>query len=157
VSERTDAQKDLARNRQAFHLYEIGERFEAGMVLLGPEVKSIREGKVQLKDAYARVEGGEVWLHQCHVSPYSHHTHEGLTPIDPMRKRKLLLHKQEILKLQGRVDERGLSLVPLRLFLAKGKIKCELGLGRGKKLYDKKAALKERELDREQARAMKER
>jgi SsrA-binding protein len=157
VSERTEAQRDLARNRQAFHLYEIGERYEAGMVLLGPEVKSIREGKVQLKEAYARVEGGEVWLYQCHVSPYSHHTHESLTPIDPMRKRKLLLHKQEILKLKGRVEERGLSLVPLRVFLAKGKIKCELGLGRGKKLYDKKEALKERDLDREQARAMRER
>ena len=157
MSERTDAQKDLARNRQAFHLYEIGDRFEAGLVLLGPEVKSIREGKVQLKDAYARVEGGEVWLYQCHVSPYSHHTHEGLTPIDPMRKRKLLLHKKEILKLVGKVDEKGLSLVPLRLFLSRGKIKCELGLGRGKKLYDKKDALKERDLDREQARAMRER
>jgi SsrA-binding protein len=157
VSDRTDAQKDLARNRQAFHLYEIGERFEAGLVLLGPEVKSIREGKVQLKEAYARIEGGEAWLYQCHVSPYSHHTHESLTPIDPMRKRKLLLHTKEITKLKGRVDEKGLSLVPLRIFLSNGKIKLEIGVGRGKKLYDKKEALKERELDREQARAMKER
>jgi SsrA-binding protein len=157
VSERTEAQKDLARNRQAFHLYEIGDRFDAGMVLLGPEVKSIREGKVQLKDAYARIEGGEAWLYQCHVSPYHHHTHDALTPIDPLRKRKLLLHKKEILKLRGKVDEKGLSLIPLRIFLSRGKIKCELGLGKGKKLFDKKEALKERDLDREQARAMRER
>ena len=157
MTERTDAQKDLARNRQAFRLYEIGERFEAGLVLLGPEVKSIREGKVQLKEAYARIEGGEAWLYQCHVSPYSHHTHESLTPIDPMRKRKLLLHTKEIVKLKGKVDEKGLSLVPLRIFVSHGKIKLEIGVGRGKKLYDKKEALKERELDREQARAMKER
>lgn len=157
MTERTDAQKDLARNRQAFHLYEISDRFEAGMVLLGPEVKSIREGKVQLKDAYARIEGGEAWLYQCHVSPYHHNTHDALTPIDPMRKRKLLLHKKELLKLTGKVDEKGLSLVPLKIFLSRGKIKCELGLGKGKKLYDKKDALKERDLDREQARAMRER
>lgn len=157
MSERTEAHKDLARNRQAFHLYEIGDRFEAGLVLLGPEVKSIREGKVQLKDAYARIEGGEVWLYQCHVSPYVYHTHEGLTPIDPMRKRKLLLHGKEIEKLTGKVEEKGLALVPLRLFLLRGKIKCEIGVGKGKKLYDKKDALKERDLDREQARAMRER
>jgi SsrA-binding protein len=157
VSERTEAQKDLARNRQAFHLYEIGDRFDAGMVLLGPEVKSIREGKVQLKDAYARIEGDEAWLYQCHVSPYHHNTHDSLMPIDPLRKRKLLLHKKEILKLVGKVQEKGLSLVPLRIFLCRGKIKCELGVGKGKKLYDKKDALKEKDLDREQARAMKER
>lgn len=157
MSERTEAQKDLARNRQAFHLYEIGDRLDAGMVLLGPEVKSIRQGKVQLKDAYARIEGGEAWLYQCHVSPYDHNTHDSLTPLDPLRKRKLLLHKKEILKLVGKVQEKGLSLVPLRIFLCRGKIKCELGVGKGKKLYDKKEALKERDLDREQARAMRER
>jgi len=157
VSERTEAQKDLARNRQAFHLYEISDRFDAGMVLLGPEVKSIRQGKVQLKDAYARVEGGEAWLYQCHISPYEYHTHDSLTPVDPLRKRKLLLHKKEILKLLGKVQEKGLSLVPLRIFLSRGKIKCELGVGKGKKLYDKKEAIKERDLDREQARAMRER
>ncbi len=149
--------KDLARNRQAFHLYDIQDRFEAGMVLLGPEVKSIREGKIQLKDAYARVEGGEVWLYQCHISPYSHHTVESLTPVEPLRRRKLLMHKQEIRKLTGRVDEKGLTLVPLRIYLKNGKIKCELGLGRGKKTYDKKDALKERDLDREAARALRER
>ncbi len=157
MSERTEAQKDLARNRQAFHLYEIGDRLDAGMVLLGPEVKSIRQGKVQLKDAYARIEGGEAWLYQCHVSPYDHNTHDSLTPLDPLRKRKLLLHKKEILKLSGKIQEKGLSLVPLRIFLCRGKIKCELGVGKGKKLYDKKEALKERDLDREQARAMRER
>jgi len=149
--------KDLARNRQAFHLYEILERFEAGLVLLGPEVKSIREGKVQVKDAYARVEGGEVWLYQCHVSPYHHHTVESLTPIDPMRKRKLLLHKKEIGKLLGRVEEKGLALVLLRVYLKNGKVKAELGLGKGKKTFDKKEALKERDIARETERAMRER
>jgi SsrA-binding protein len=157
MSERTEAQRDIARNRQAFHLYEILDKFEAGMVLLGPEVKSIRAGHIQLKDAYALVEGDELWLYQCHVSPYSHHTHEALTPVDPLRKRKLLMHKREILKLKGRVEEKGLALVPLRVYLSRGSIKVELGLGRGKKIYDKKEALKERDIARETQRALRER
>jgi len=157
MSERTEAQRDIARNRQAFHLYEILDKFEAGMVLLGPEVKSIRAGHIQLKDAYALVEGDELWLYQCHVSPYSHHTHEALTPVDPLRKRKLLMHKREILKLKGRVEEKGLALVPLRVYLSHGSIKVELGLGRGKKIYDKKEALKERDIARETQRALRER
>lgn len=157
MSGRGEQVRDLARNRQAFHLYEILERFEAGLVLLGPEVKSIREGKVQLKDAYARVEGGEAWLYHCHVSPYHHHTHESLTPVDPMRKRKLLLHRKEIHKLVGRVEEKGLTLVPLRLYLKNGVVKTELGLGRGKKTFDKKEALKERDIARETERALRER
>ena len=157
MTARDDANKDLARNRQAFHLYTILDRFEAGVVLLGPEVKSIRLGQVQLKDSFASVEGGELWLHHCHVSPYKHHTHESLTPVDPERKRKLLLHADEIRKLQGRVEEKGLTLVPLRLYLKNGKIKVELGLGRGKKVYDKKEALKERDIARETERAMRER
>lgn len=157
MKDRQEAQRDLARNRQAFHLYEILDRFEAGMVLLGPEVKSIREGKIQLKEGYASIESDELWLYQCHVSPYSHHTHETLTPVDPLRRRKLLLHRKEIQKLRGRVEEKGLTLVPLRIYLKNGKIKCELGLGRGKKTYDKKEAIKERTIARETERALKER
>ncbi len=154
MTDRTEAQRDISRNRQAFHLYEILDKFEAGMVLLGPEVKSIRAGHIQLKEAYALVEGEELWLYQCHVSPYSH---EALTPVDPLRKRKLLMHKKEILKLKGRVEEKGLALVPLRVYLSRGSIKVELGLGRGKKTYDKKEALKERDIARETERAMRER
>ena len=149
--------KDIARNRQAFHLYEILDKFEAGIVLLGPEVKSIREGRLQLKDAYASLEGDELWLHQCHISPYSHHTHNTLTPIDPMRKRKLLMHRKELDKLKGRVEGKGLTLVPLRVYMSRGKVKVELGLGKGKKLYDKRESIKAREIAREQERALKDR
>lgn len=149
--------KEAARNRQAFFLYEILERFEAGIVLLGPEVKSIRAGKIQLKDAYATVEKGEAWLHQCHISPYAHHTHEALTPVDPLRKRKLLLHRKELEKLRGRVEEKGLTLVPIRVYFKKGKVKVELGLGKGKKVYDKREALKAKDMDREQERSLRER
>ncbi len=149
--------KEAARNRQAFFLYEILERFEAGIVLLGPEVKSIRAGKIQLKDAYATVEKGEAWLHQCHIAPYAHHTHEALTPVDPLRRRKLLLHRKELDKLRGRVEEKGLTLVPIRVYFKKGKVKVELGLGKGKKVYDKREALKAKDLDREQERSLRER
>lgn len=149
--------KEAARNRQAFFLYEILERFEAGIVLLGPEVKSIRAGKIQLKDAYATVEQGEAWLHQCHIAPYAHHTHEALTPVDPLRRRKLLLHRKELDKLRGRVEEKGLTLVPIRVYFKKGKVKVELGLGKGKKVYDKREALKAKDLDREQERSLRDR
>jgi SsrA-binding protein len=149
--------KEAARNRQAFFLYEILERFEAGIVLLGPEVKSVRAGKIQLKDAYATVEKGEAWLHQCHIAPYAHHTHEALTPVDPLRKRKLLLHRKELDKLRGRVEEKGLTLVPIRVYFKKGKVKVELGLGKGKKIFDKREALKAKDLDREQERSLRER
>jgi SsrA-binding protein len=149
--------KEAARNRQAFFLYEILERFEAGIVLLGPEVKSVRAGKIQLKDAYATVEKGEAWLHQCHIAPYAHHTHEALTPVDPLRKRKLLLHRKELDKLRGRVEEKGLTLVPIRVYFKKGKVKVELGLGKGKKVFDKREALKAKDLDREQERSLRER
>ncbi len=149
--------RDIARNRQAFHLYTIQDKFEVGIVLLGPEVKSIREGRLQLKDAYASLDGSELWLHQCHISPYSHHTHSSLTPIDPMRKRKLLMHRKELDKLKGRVEEKGLTLVPLRVYLSRGKVKVELGLGKGKKLYDKRESIKAREMARDQERALRDR
>jgi SsrA-binding protein len=148
-----EAVKEITRNRQAFHLYDILERWEAGIALLGPEVKSVRDGQIQLKDAYASIEGGQLWLFQCHVSPYKFHTHEALTPIDPLRRRKLLMHRKEIDKLKGRVEEKGLTLVPLRVYLKRGKVKVELGLGKGRKLYDKREAIKKRDMEREEAQA----
>ncbi|MCI4397766.1 MAG: SsrA-binding protein SmpB [Acidobacteria bacterium] len=152
-----EARKDLAQNRQAFHLYHILDRFEAGIALMGPEVKSVRSGQVQLRDAYAQVEGGEIWLLGCHVTPYVQHTHLTLTPLDPLRKRKLLMHKEEIEKLQGKVQEKGLTLVPLRVYLKEGKVKVEIALAKGKNVVDKRDALKEKDLDREARRALRER
>ncbi|MEJ2421081.1 MAG: SsrA-binding protein SmpB [Acidobacteriota bacterium] len=149
--------RDLARNRQAFHNYDIVDRYEAGMVLLGPEVKSLRAGKVQLRDAFARIEDGELWLYDCHISPYAQHTHLTLTPIDPLRRRKLLMHRQEIHKLIGKVEEKGLTLVPLRVYLKNGRLKIELALARGRRTYDKRDKLREKEMAREQRRALKER
>lgn len=152
-----EARKDLAQNRQAFHLYHIIDRFEAGIVLMGPEVKSIRSGQVQLRDAYAQAEGGEIWLSGCHVTPYVQHTHLTLTPLDPLRKRKLLMHKDEIEKLRGKVQEKGLTLVPLRVYLKDGKVKVEIALAKGKNVVDKRDALKEKDIDREARRALRER
>lgn len=152
-----EAARDLARNRQAFHLYLILDKLEAGVVLLGPEVKSIRAGRVQLRDAFAQVERGELWLMNCHVTPWERHTHIALTPLDPLRRRKLLLHGAEIQKLAGKVREKGLTLVPLRIYLKRGKIKVELGLAKGKTGVDKRDALREKDLDREAARDLRER
>ncbi len=157
MSRQSEGQKDLAQNRQAFHLYHILDRFEAGVSLMGAEVKSIRAGRLQLRDAYAQEEGGEIWLMGCHVTPYAQHTHLALTPLDPLRKRKLLLHKEEIEKLRGKVQEKGLTLVPLRVYLKNGKIKVELALAKGKNVVDKRDALKEKDLDREASRALRER
>src|SRR4026207_1170142 len=127
--------KAASLNRQAYHHYHILETFEAGMVLQGTEVKSIREGRVNLKDSYGLVKAGEVWLLNCHISPYSHGNYANH---DPLRTRKLLLNRSEIRKLIGRTTEKGLTLIPLRLYLKSGRLKCELGLGRGRKLHDKR-------------------
>ncbi len=144
----------IARNRKARHNYEIIQTYEAGLVLLGTEVKSLRLGKAQLSDSYATIEAGELWLHHLHISPYeqaSIQTHE------PTRKRKLLVHRQELRKLKTRLEERGFALVPLAIYF-KGKVaKVELGLGRGKKSHDKRQAIGEREAKREMDRKMKER
>ncbi len=148
------AQRLLADNRKALHDYEILESFEAGVVLLGTEVKSIREGRVNLRDSYARLDRGEVWALNVHVSPYSH---RGYVDHAPMRPRKLLLHKAEIRKLIGRTVEKGLTLVPLRMYFKKGKVKMAIGLARGKKLHDKRETIKRREVDRETRAAVKER
>lgn len=150
--ERLAAQRDIAVNRRARHDFHIDETYEAGIVLTGSEVKSARAGKVQLKDSYGRIERGEVWLFNAHISPYAAAAQFGH---EPTRSRKLLLHKREIEHLIGKVKERGLTLVPLRMYFRHGHAKVELGLARGKKLYDKRAALKEREVRREVDRAMK--
>jgi SsrA-binding protein len=153
-TERQKAERLLADNRKALHDYEILESFEAGVALLGTEVKSIREGRTNLRDSYARVEGGEVWAFNIHISPYSH---RGYVDHEPLRKRKLLLHKAEIRKLIGRTVEKGLTLVPLRMYLKNGRVKLAVGLARGKKAHDKRETIKRREVDRETRAAIKER
>jgi len=142
--------KVVARNRKARHEYEILETFEAGMALRGPEVKSLRDGKASFQDAFARVEGGEVWLHSLHISPYEQANRFN---VDPLRVRKLLMKRHEIRRLVGKVEERGLTLIPLEIYFARGYAKVLLGLARGKKLHDKRDALKSRQLDREARRA----
>lgn len=138
--------KLAAQNRQASFRYHILERYEAGMVLTGSEVKSLREGGATLRDAFALVRGGELWLEHCHISPYRS---AGYAQHNPLRTRKLLLHKDQIWKLAGRVQEKGLTLVPLRLYFKNGRAKCELGLARGKKVYDRRAEARRRIVDRE--------
>ncbi|MBI2218517.1 MAG: SsrA-binding protein SmpB [Candidatus Rokubacteria bacterium] len=153
VSQASETQnKTVATNRRARHDYEILETIEAGLMLRGTEVKSLRQGQVNFKDSYATVRNNEVWLIGCHVSPYSHGTDANH---DPERDRKLLLHRREIARLTGKTAERGLTLVPLRLYFKEGRAKLELGLARGKKLHDKRSAIREREVRREMDRAVR--
>ncbi len=153
-SEREQAQKSIAENRKAFHDYHILETYEAGLALLGTEVKAIREGSVNLRDSYASLEDGEVWLFNVHINPYSH---RGYADHEPTRRRKLLLHRQEIRKLIGRTVERGLTLVPTRLYFKNGHVKVSLALARGKQAHDKRETVKKRDADRETRAAVKER
>ena len=146
-----DRFKILTDNRHAGHRYHLMERFEAGLVLTGTEVKSARAGKIQLKDSYAEVLGNEAWLVNAHISHYSH---GNLQNHDPARRRKLLLHRQEIDKLHGKTREKGLTLVPTKVYLKKGRIKCELALARGKQLHDKREAERKREQEAEARAAM---
>ena len=146
--------RTLVVNRQARFNYEILEKFEAGISLVGTEVKSIREGKGNIKEAYADIRGGEAWLIGAHISPYSH---GNITNHDPLRDRKLLLNAREIDRLQGKVMEKGLTLVPLRLYLKGRLIKLELGVARGKKLVDKREDIKKRDQEREIQREIKDR
>ncbi len=141
-------------NRQAFHDYFVDETFETGIVLTGTEIKSIRGGKVNLRGAYARVKDGEMWIEGMHIAPYEQGTYMNH---DPLRPRKLLLHRREIDRLIGKVQAKGLTLVPLRLYLRHNRAKIDLGLCRGKKQYDKREALKERDAQREIAQATKAR
>jgi SsrA-binding protein len=136
----------ISQNKKAFHDYEIVERVEAGLVLLGTEVKAMREGRANLKDSYARVKKNEVYLYGLHVSPYSH---ASVDSHEPERVRKLLLHKSEIKRLLGKTAERGYSLIPLKLYFSKGIAKVELGLAKGKKEYDKRESIKRKEETRE--------
>ncbi len=140
--------RTLCSNRRARHDYEIVEVVEVGIALTGTEVKSLRDGRADLKDSYATIEGKEVYLFNCHISPYSAGTR--FNP-DPNRKRKLLMHREEIDRLMGKVQEKGLTLIPLSFYTVRRKIKLELALARGKKLYDKREALKQRAMAREMA------
>jgi SsrA-binding protein len=157
VSEKSDrekAQRIVADNRKAHHDYHILETYEAGMVLVGTEVKAIREGRVNLRDSFARVDDGEVFVFNVHISPYSH---RGYAQHDPLRRRKLLLHRSEIRKLVGKTVEKGLTLVPLRMYFRDGRVKLAIGLARGKKDYDRRETIKRRETEREARAAIKER
>ena len=153
-TEREKAQKSIAENRKAFHDFHILETYEAGVALLGTEVKSIREGNVNLRDSYARVEGSEVWIYNVHINPYSH---RGYADHEPTRKRKLLLHRREIRKLIGKTVERGMTLVPIRMYFRNGHVKIAIALAKGKQAHDKCETIKRRETDRETRAAVKER
>jgi len=151
---KSDDETLIADNRKAHFDYHVLETFEAGVQLLGTEVKGIREGKASLRDAYARIDKGEVWLFNVHINPYSH---RGYVDHDPKRKRKLLLHAQEIRKLIGKTTERGLTLVPLRMYFKRGRVKVAIALVKGKQAHDKRETLRKREVDRETRAAVKER
>ena len=145
--------KLIAQNKKARYEYSILESYEAGIVLLGSEVKSCRTGKVNLQDSYARIENGELYLVAAHISPYSY---ANRLNHDPLRKRKLLLHKQEIKKLYGKIREKGQSLIPLKMYFSeKGKVKVEMALAKGKKLYDRREDIKKKDLKRELERGLK--
>ena len=145
-------EKVLCENRKARHDYSIEETYEAGLILQGTEVKSLRLGKGNLKDGYVQIEGLEAFLHHTHISPYPH-AHQ--FNHDPERVRKLLLHKREIRRLQGKTKERGYTVVPLKIYLKRGKMKIEIGLAKGKTLYDKREVLKKRSADREIEKVLK--
>ena len=145
--------KIIAQNRKARYNYHFDDVFEAGMVLKGTEVKSLRQGRVNLKDAYARIKQGEIFVHQMHISPYpfAHYDNH-----DPLRPRKLLLHKREIKRLYGKVNEQGYTLIPLKIYFKSGKVKLELALAKGKRQYDKREAIRKRDEKRDLDRARKQ-
>lgn len=146
--------RTVAQNRRARHEYEIIETVEAGIVLTGTEIKSIRAGQVQLQEAHARVEDGEVWLHNAHIAPY---VQGNISNVAAVRPRKLLLHRKEIDKLIGKAQEKGLALVPLSVYLRNGFAKVDLAIAKGRKLHDRREAIADRDAKREQERAMSER
>lgn len=142
--------KIVTKNRKAWHDYSIDEEIEAGMVLLGTEVKSLRGGRANLKDAYGRIDKGELYIHQMHISPYPFAYYDNH---DPLRTRKLLLHKSELKRLEAKIREKGFSVIPLKIYFKRGKAKVTIGLARGKRKYDKRQAIKERDMKREMDRA----
>ena len=157
MKEKTDrelAQSSIAENRKAYHDFHLFETFEAGVVLLGTEVKAIREGRANLRDSFARVENGEGFIYNLNISPYSH---RGYAEHEPLRRRKLLLHRHEIRKLVGKTVEKGMTLVPVRMYFEKGRVKVAVSLAKGKKEYDKRETIKRRDADRETRAAIKER
>ena len=145
-------QKIIAQNKTGRLNYFIEDTYEAGIALVGTEVKALREGKANLKDSYAMVKDGEVFIHEMHISPYTFGNRENH---DPLRVRKLLLHKGEIKRLYGKSRDRGLALIPLKLYFKGGKVKMEIGVGRGKKLYDKRESLRDKDDRREMERGMR--
>jgi len=153
MNDKSESYKVVSDNRKARYLYDILENYEAGIQLTGTEVKSIREGKINMQDGYALIRNGEAWLINVHISPYTgsgqYFNHE------PRRTRKLLLHRQEIRKLIGKVEQQGLTLVPLKMYLKRGLVKVSIGLAKGKKLHDKREDLKRRQDQRDMQRAMK--
>ena len=153
-TEREQAQKNIAENRKAFHDYHIVETFEAGVALVGTEVKAIREGSANLRDSFARVEEGEIWVYNIHINAYSH---RGYSDHEPTRRRKLLLHRQEIRKLIGKTVEKGMTLVPIRMYFRNGHVKVAIALAKGKHAHDKRETIKRRETDRETRASVKER
>jgi len=154
MTEKTQAIKTIATNKEAYHNYFILETYEAGVQLVGTEVKSARGGRVNLKDAYALVRDGEAWLLNAHISQYSHGNRQNH---DPTRDRRLLLHKKEIIRLQSKIQEKGLTIVPTKLYFKGNLIKCELGIARGKKQYDKRAEEARKTQEREARAAIKHR
>jgi SsrA-binding protein len=151
---RNDARRLIAENRKARHDFHILDTWEAGVALLGTEVKAIREGSINLRDSYARIDKGEVWMLNVHISPYSH---RGSAAHAEMRQRKLLLHSHEIRKMVGKVAEKGLTLVPLEMYFKNGRVKVTLALAKGKQEHDKRETLRKREVDRETRAAVKAR
>jgi len=153
-TERERAQANIAENRKALHDFHVLDTYEAGIALLGTEVKAIREGRVNLRDSFARIERGEVFLYNVNISPYSH---TGYATHTPLRARKLLLHRSEIRKLTGKTVEKGMTLVPLRMYFKDGRVKVAVALAKGKKDYDKRETIKRRETERETRAVMKTR
>jgi len=153
-TQREEARRLITENRKARHDYHVLETWEAGVSLLGTEVKAIREGRVNLRDSYARIDNGEVWMMNVHISPYSH---RGSSDHSELRQRKLLLHSHEIRKMVGNVAEKGLTLVPLEMYFKKGRVKVTLALAKGKQAHDKRETIRKREVDRETRAAIKTR
>jgi SsrA-binding protein len=153
-AERKKAERVIAENRKAHYDYHLLETFEAGIVLIGTEVKAIREGRVNLRDSFGRIEGGEIFLHGVHIGSYSS---RGYADHEPLRPRKLLLHRQEIRKLIGKVTERGMTIVPVTMYFKDGRVKIAVSLAKGKQAHDRREAIKRRETDRETRAAIKDR
>jgi SsrA-binding protein len=154
VMGKQEERKTVTVNRKARHEYSIDETYDAGIALVGTEVKSIRAGRVNLQDSYVRIEDGEAWVHNMHISPYEQGNRWN---VDPKRRRKLLLHKREIDRLMGKYQERGMAIIPLSIYLERGYVKLQIGVGKGKKLYDRREAIAEREVERDKRRQLAER